>query len=263
MLRRWSSAWVARWPLVRRFPLVLCYHAISDSWNHSLSVPPAMFASQIRKLVRVYRPATAEQVVFGGAAGLHVTFDEAFRSIANALPTLRDLGVPATAFACSSYAPDGKSLDVSELAVELRDHPDELATMDWDELRGLADDGVEIGSHTVSHPHLTRLDDATLRRELVDSRVRVEDEIGRPCRFLAYPFGEEDGRVRQAAREAGYDAAFALRTGHAPVDPFSFPRLGIWRNDRLLRTAAKVALRRDHRRGSVASGKTHGTHTVS
>ena len=95
--------------------------------------------------------------------------------------------------------------------------------MDWDELRSLADDGIEIGSHTVSHPHLTRLDDATLRLELVDSRERVEDEIGRPCRFLAYPFGEEDGRVRRAARDAGYEAAFALRTGRTPSIRSRFP----------------------------------------
>jgi peptidoglycan/xylan/chitin deacetylase (PgdA/CDA1 family) len=222
-----------------------------------------MFARQLAKLVRLYRPASAEQVVFEGVPGLHVTFDEAFRSIANALPTLRDLGVPATAFVCSDYGQEGKPLQVSELADELRAHPDELATMTWDELRELGEDGIEIGSHTVSHSHLTRLDDAELRRELVDSRERVEDEIGRPCRFLAYPFGEEDARIRAATRDAGYLAAFALRTDHAPVDPFSFPRLGIWRNDRLLRAAAKVALRRDHRRGSSTPASDHQTHTAS
>lgn len=232
---------------MRRFPLVLCYHAISDSWDHSLSVPPSMFARQVTKLARLYRPASAEQVL-GGARGLHVTFDEAFTSIANALPTLRHLGVPATVFACSDYADDGRALAVTELADELLAHPAELATMGWDELRALADEGIEIGSHTVSHPHLTRLGDSELHRELVDSRERIEDVLGAPCRFLAYPFGEEDDRVRAAALAAGYRAAFALRADPARLDPFSFPRLGIWRNDRLLRAAAKVALRRDHRR---------------
>lgn len=248
---------------MRRSPLVLCYHAISDSWQHSLSVPPGMFARQLATLVRLYRPVTAEQVVFDGIPGLHVTFDEAFRSIENALPTLRDLGIPATAFACSSYGEEGKPLDVAELAAELVAHPNELATMTWDELRALAADGVEIGSHTVSHPHLTRLDDTELRRELVESREIVEDQMGRPCRFLAYPFGEDDDRVRHAARLAGYLAAFALRTDHVPVDVFSFPRLGIWRNDRVLRTAAKVALRRDHRRGSRAESLAQASRTVS
>jgi peptidoglycan/xylan/chitin deacetylase (PgdA/CDA1 family) len=249
--------------LLRRSPLVLCYHAVSDSWNHRLSVPPKMFARQLAQLMRLYRPAAAEQVVFEGVPGLHVTFDDAFRSVVNAVPTLRDFGVPATVFVCSGYGREGRSLQVSELTDELRAYPDELATMTWEELRELANDGIEIGSHTVSHPHLSRLDDAELRRELVESRERVEDEIGRPCRFLAYPFGEEDDRVRAATRHAGYLAAFALRTNHVPVDPFSFPRLGIWREDRLLRTAAKIALRRDHRRRSSTAARVHPTHTAS
>lgn len=249
--------------MVGRLPLVLCYHAISDSWDHSLSVPPAMFERQLKELLRVYRPGSAEQVLSGGGRYLHVTFDEALRSVANALPALRRLDVPATIFACSDYAQNGRPLTVAELTHELTAHPDELSTMPWDELLELADEGIEVGSHTVSHPHLTRLGDAELERELRDSRERIEDELRRRCRYLAYPFGEEDDRVRAAARAAGYDAAFALRSDGAPVDLFSFPRLGIWRNDRLLRMAAKVALRRDRTRAGDRARRAQETHGLS
>lgn len=235
--------------MIRRFPLVLCYHATSDTWEHSLSVPPAMFARQLAGLLRLYRPAPVETVLAGVRGTLHVTFDEAFESVGNVVPTLRRLGVPATVFACSEYANEGSPLKVEKLAGELRSNPSELATMRWDELRDLADSGIEIGSHTVSHPHLVELDDHTLERELLDSRLRIEDELGRPCRYLAYPFGEEDGRVRVAARAAGYEAAFSLRADHFNLDPFAFPRLGIWRHDRVFRLAAKVVLRRDLKRG--------------
>jgi peptidoglycan/xylan/chitin deacetylase (PgdA/CDA1 family) len=111
--------------------------------------------------------------------------------------------------------------------------------MTWDALRGWSERGVEIGSHTLSHAHLTQLPDDELRRELVESKAQIEAMLARPCRFLAYPYGEEDARVRAAARDAGYVAAFGL-PGANPIDQFSFPRVGLYAADGTLRTAAKL-----------------------
>jgi len=171
----------------------------------------------------------AEEAVSRAGSSFHVTFDDAFRSLARALPLLEGLGVPATVFVCSGYADDGRPLDVPELAEDLRRYPDALATMDWDAVRDLAQRGLEIGSHTISHPHLPRLDDAELRRELEESRARIEDELRRPCRFLAYPFGDDDARVRAAAEAAGYEAAFALPGPEDRIDRFAVPRVGMYR----------------------------------
>ena len=239
--------------LTKRLPLVLCYHATSETWEHSLSVPPAMVARQLSGLLRAFRPATLEEVLAGARRSVHVTFDDAFRSIADVVPMLRELGVPATVFACSGYADASRRLEVPELGDELRAHPAELATMGWDDLRQLAESGIEVGSHTVSHAHLVALPDDELERELRESRRRIEDELGAPCRYLAYPFGEVDGRVRAAAMAAGYRAAFAMRADRRQ-DTFAFPRLGLWRRDRILRGAAKVALRRDLGPESRAAG---------
>jgi len=172
---------------------------------------------------------TAAEAVSRTASSFHVTFDDAFRSVARALPLLEGLGVPATVFACSGYADDGRPLEVPELAEDIRSYPDALATMGWDSLRDLAGRGLEIGSHTVSHPHLPRLDDAELRRELEESRARIADELRRPCRFLAYPFGDDDARVRAAAEAAGYEAAFALPGPDDRIDRFAVPRVGVYR----------------------------------
>ena len=89
-------------------------------------------------------------------------------------------------------------------------------------------------AHTVSHPHLPRLSDAELDRELRDSKAELEDEVGTPCRHLAYPYGEEDDRVRSAARRAGYDAAFAVDPGRGPTDRFAVPRLAVYRHDTMV-----------------------------
>ena len=73
----------------------------------------------------------------------------------------------------------------------------ELAVMGWGELARLAEVGWEIGSHTRTHPGLPRLDDEPLRDELEGSRAEVEEHLGRPCRSLAYPYGDLDGRVAE------------------------------------------------------------------
>jgi peptidoglycan/xylan/chitin deacetylase (PgdA/CDA1 family) len=220
--------------------LVLCYHAVSARWEHRLSIPPATLERQLRGLLaRRFRPVDAAGAVSGGGRLLHVTFDDAYRSVANALPALERCGIPATVFACSGIA--GEPLAVPELADEAAARPEELRTMDWDELAGLVERGVEIGSHTVSHPHLPRLSDEELRRELVDSRAELEDRLGRRCRYLAYPFGDEDGRVHAVAESAGYEAAFALPGNESVANRFAVPRVGVYPRDNAVRLALKTS----------------------
>lgn len=171
---------------------------------------------------------------------MHVTFDDAFTSVARIAPALERMRVPATVFACAGLADEGLPLAVPELAEHAAAYPDELKTMNWDELRALSRrDGFEIGSHTLTHPHLTELDDETLVRELRDSRARIVDELG-ACRYLAYPFGHEDARVNGVAREAGYEAAFGLPGDASGANRMSLPRVGVYRKDSLPRLAAKT-----------------------
>ena len=223
--------------------LVLCYHAVSDSWSDELAVPGRLLEAHITSLLRRgYRGVTASEALAGRARSLHVTFDDAYKNVAEGLAVLERLHIPATVFACSGYAEDGRPLDVPELAEEAMAHPHEMATMNWEELRGLPDRGVEIGSHTITHPHLTRLSDIELSRELQDSRSRLEDELGRACPLVAYPYGENDARVRAAARKAGYTAAFALRETFASADRFALPRVDLYRKDSPLRARLKTTL---------------------
>jgi peptidoglycan/xylan/chitin deacetylase (PgdA/CDA1 family) len=240
---------------VSRFrPLVLCYHAISDGWPHALATSPSTFARQLRALLaRGYRPGSAAEAVEGRERIVHVTFDDAFTSVERALPILETLRVPATVFACTGYADDGRPLDVPELADDAARLPHELETMDWDALRSLGERGIDVQSHTVSHPHLPRLGDDELRRELSESRERLESELGRPVRLLAYPFGEEDERVRSAARAAGYDAAFALPGRTRNPDRYALPRVGLYLHDRVLRASLKTTVA-----GRLAADRRYG-----
>jgi peptidoglycan/xylan/chitin deacetylase (PgdA/CDA1 family) len=214
---------------------------------------------QVKQLLRRrFQPATAAEVVAGAGRSLHVTFDDAYRSIRDVLPVLDRLGVPATVFACSDYADRPGPLGVRELAAEVERQPSELETMGWDELRELSDAGVEIGSHTRTHAHLTELGEAELSEELVASRQQLEAKLGRRCRYLAYPYGEYDPRVRAAVEAAGYEAAFALVDGTAG-DIFALPRIDLYPMDRglrfVLKTEPMVALA-FRRRAAAARART-------
>jgi len=221
--------------------MILCYHAASGSWRHDLSVPPGDIEREIRTLLRLrFTPVSARRAASSRAdRTLALTFDDAYRSVANVMPALARLRVPVTIFACAHFADAAAPLAVPELAGQPEQ---ELLTMGWDELREHAARGVEIGSHTVSHPHLPQLTDAEIERELRESRERIEAELGRSCALLAYPYGEEDARCRAAAKAAGYEAAFTLPRIGAPEDasdPYGLPRVGIFRRDGLLGTLLK------------------------
>lgn len=221
--------------------LVLCYHSVSRDWEHALSVTPDAFREQVTSLARCgVAPVSAEALSAGERRGLHVTFDDAYKDILGALPLLDELGLPATIFVSSAFADEGRPLAVPELAADAEAHPELLATMSWDELREVAARGVEIGAHTVSHPHLTRLTDEELDRELSDSKQRIEDELGRPARLLAYPYGEHDARVHDAVRRAGYAAAFAQWPGSSLSNAFALPRVSFYRGESLRRVTLKT-----------------------
>jgi peptidoglycan/xylan/chitin deacetylase (PgdA/CDA1 family) len=203
-------------------PLVLCYHAVSADWEHRLCIQPDLLLRQVRALSRLRK--------------VHATFDDAFRSSASVFPALEQLGVNIEIFVCTRYAREGAPLAIPELA---GDDPRELATMTWEELRRHADRGIAIGSHSVTHPHLTRLSDAELQKELEDSKAEIEAELERPCPNLAYPYGEHEGRVRAAARRAGYKRAYALR-GPGGGDPYALPRIDLYRRHSVPRTLLRA-----------------------
>jgi peptidoglycan/xylan/chitin deacetylase (PgdA/CDA1 family) len=166
---------------------------------------------------------------------IRASFDDAFRSSASVFAALERMGVPVQIFVCSGYAGDGAPLTIPELA---GDDPEQLATMRWDELRAYAERGVSIGSHGVAHAHLTRLSDDELRRELTESKQQIEDELRRPCRDLAYPYGEHDERVRAATRAAGYERAFGLR--ERTRDPFALRRVDLYRRQTPVRALLRL-----------------------
>jgi peptidoglycan/xylan/chitin deacetylase (PgdA/CDA1 family) len=225
--------------------LVLCYHAVSKVWPAHLSIHPDVIESQIKRLLRKgYEPVTFSQAVKRGRGRLMVvTFDDAFASVLElGKPILDKLGVPGTMFAVTDFASTGAPLRWDGIENwQGGPYHQELRSLRWDSLRKMADDGWEIGSHTCSHPHLTRCPDEELARQLDESRAACEQALQRPCTSIAYPYGDTDDRVVAATARAGYDFAAALPTRWHAAQPLRWPRVGVYHDDRLWRFDLKTS----------------------
>jgi peptidoglycan/xylan/chitin deacetylase (PgdA/CDA1 family) len=117
------------------------------------------------------------------------------------------------------------------------EHADERRSgaLTWDEVREMARGGIEIGSHAVTHPILTQLDDASLAAELSESRRAIESETGQEATTVAYPVGglhAFDDRVMAASSAAGYRFGVSYLTGvnaWPEIEPYALKRLHVER----------------------------------
>ena len=226
--------------------LVLCYHAVSERWPADLSITPANLAAQLDLLAaRGFRGVTFTEAVLDRPAhkAVAITFDDAYRSVLElGEPILTRLGWPATVFVPTDFAGTERPLSwpgINQWADG--EFERELMPMSWEELARLAALGWEIGSHTRSHPRLTALDDSALEEELRRSKSDCEERLGRACDAIAYPYGDHDLRVAEAARRAGYRAAGTLPSRMNAEDPLRWPRIGIYYGDGLRRFRTKVS----------------------
>ena len=108
--------------------------------------------------------------------------------------------------------------------------PSEYAPVTWEELRTMAEQGITIGAHTVTHPILSRVDSGAARAEIRESRRRLTECIGAEPRIFCFPQGgPSDWTVehKQMVREEGFEACYASFPDHdLSRDPFSLPRYG-------------------------------------
>lgn len=162
-----------------------------------------------------------------------VTFDDGYRSVlTRAKPILDRLGWPGTLYVPTDYIGTERPMSWPGIDQWVGGRfEQELMPLSWDALRELQEAGWEIGSHTSSHPHLTRLGHRELRSELVTAKDACERELGRACPSVAYPYGDVDDRVIAAARATGYRTGAALPDRHHAADPLRWPRVGVYFSD--------------------------------
>lgn len=83
----------------------------------------------------------------------------------------------------------------------------------WQEVQEMRQKGMEIGSHTKSHPFLNKISEHALRSEIIDSKRIIEKHLGAPITAFASPFGYFDDTVVSLIKEAGYTSGRTLQRG--------------------------------------------------
>jgi len=162
---------------------------------------------------------------FGDGPQVALTFDDGCETdLIVAAPVLNALGFGATFYTTVGFL--GKRGYMTEA-----------------QLRKLSDAGFEVGCHSMTHPYLSDLDEAGLRREIIDAKAQLEQMIGRRVEHFSCPGGRFDERVIQIAKESGYRS---LATSRPQLnlkisDPYRLGRIAVLRQttqDELIKICA-------------------------
>lgn len=225
---------VSHGPVPRQSVLlpILMYHHVKpidarlkkDSYGRELTLPPAEFEWQLRYLLnRGFQTTTMADLALHiqgrkdlPPRSIILTFDDGYDdSYLFVFPLLRRYGLTGSFFITTGL-------------VGLEGY------VNWPQVRWMAANGMEIGSHLLSHVDLVWLSPAQRERELRESRRILEEETGLSVRSLAYPGGAHNVEVAAAARKAGYAVAVTTQFGavHDRSKPLELARVRIsgWEN---------------------------------
>jgi len=206
---------------------VFIYHRFGDSRYPGTNTSQAEFRAHLETLrTGGYTVLPLGEIVVRLRSGaplpercVAITVDDAFRSFLDgAVPLLREYGYPATLF-----------VNTGEVG-----GPDYL---NWEELRRLAREGVEIGNHSAAHGYLLdrRRDESdAVWRQRVTAEIRTaQDELtarlGAAPQLFAYPYGEFSSALIALVRELGFVAAVGQQSGVVGREQelFALPRFPV------------------------------------
>lgn len=123
-------------------------------------------------------------------------------------------------------------LDHCMAILNVEEKTDYSPMMTWSMLKEMSAEGMEIGSHTMTHPILSHESDDTVRYELRESRQRIEHKLGRPAGGFAYPNGREEDFSQYIVEEVertGYQYAVTTVPGinTLPIDRYRLMRVNV------------------------------------
>lgn len=213
---------------------VLLYHQIAvlpqrNVPYQGLFVHPDSFRRQMRSLKYLgYKGLSVRDAwpyLRGEKQGkvVVITFDDGFRNtFENAAPVLADCGFTATNYFVANQIGGSNVWDQKE---GLPDTP----CMSLSQMREWHALGHEVGAHTLDHVLLPDTNDHEARRQISESKIKLEDMLGSSVPNFCYPYGGNNQRHREMVREAGYESAVTTVSKSAKPDDdiYGIPRFYI------------------------------------
>jgi peptidoglycan/xylan/chitin deacetylase (PgdA/CDA1 family)/predicted SAM-dependent methyltransferase len=212
---------------------ILLYHSVSRDAApryRRYVLSPEAFEAQMAYLHRCdYTPLTVTQFVRAMAGGpgqlparpVVLTFDDGLADFyAGALPILQRFGFLATLYVTTGFV--GSTARWLERTGE-----GARAMLTWPQLVEISGSGIECGAHGRNHVQLDTLAQAATYREIVDSKLVLEERLAREVETFAYPHGCYSPAVRQLVRRAGYSSACAVKQALSAIadDRFALARV--------------------------------------
>jgi peptidoglycan/xylan/chitin deacetylase (PgdA/CDA1 family) len=216
---------------------ILMYHSISENLfgkshpYYQINTSPEVFSRQMRWLrnngYRTMNLGEAHAAIEAGAdtsKSVVITFDDGYRDFyTDGFATMQQCGFSATIFLATDRIQDPSA------------RIDGVDYLSWPEVRELHTNGIQFGSHTVTHPDLRSLGPEQIDYELGFSKELIEQKLGAPVPSFAYPFAfpEEDKRFTRflidLLENHGFENGVSTIIGRAQQrhNRFLLPRLPV------------------------------------
>ena len=191
---------------------VFMYHNIATPPKgaklKSMYVKPEKLETQIKVLKKLgYNFVRTDQLEENPKKAILLTFDDGYKDFyESAFPILKKYSISAIVFIPVGYVGTFNQWDYEKLNVK-------KPLMNWEEIREIHKHGIEIGSHTLTHPFLTKIPKEKAKVEIEDSKKMLEDKLSTEINSFCYPYGDYDERIRDLVMEAGYKYAFTTKEG--------------------------------------------------
>jgi len=219
------------------------YHSICSLQNNPnrIFTSPRLFEAHMRYLKRRNLRGVSMRELLraesrGNAKGLvGLTFDDGYEDfLQNAVPVLERFGFSATVFVVAGMLG-------GENRWEFRGDPrPRMNLLGVDGIREVAARGMEVGSHSMTHPKLLGLESGLLNEEVSGSRRVLSEVLGEPVDGFCYPYGFLDSASVQAVRRARYAYACAVVV-RIERSAYDLPRVTVT-EDNVHKFAAKLRI---------------------
>ncbi len=200
---------------------ILYYHSIDYEEGNELRVPAEEFDAHMELLHKEgYKSITPDELYAyfykGGTLPdkpILITFDDGYEdNYTNGFPIAQKYGFVGTIFMVTDWI-DGRNY------------------LKREQIKEMSQAGWVIASHTRSHPYLTGMNQEQRKVELEGSRKVLEEILGHPIKYFAYPYGVYDQDIINDSKATGYTMAFTTERGWGNgEDPFRLQRIYCYAN---------------------------------